>query len=235
MKCIIAIFCIIFCSIFSSLVFAGIIDVEPIRIKLSAKQMQDSLTISNNSDENFVLQVHPMQWTQAAGKDIYSPTTHLLLTPPIILVKAHGKQTLRLALRQPPSADHELTYRIYLQQLPHKNVEGLQLTMRFGVPLFVAPTGPIKKNLIWSASNHNGVLAIKLNNQSNVHIQVNKLFLKIAGKKASEVVSSYVLPGQILQWSLKSGKLAPLSNETVHLVADTDWGDISADVSVKSS
>ena len=59
-----------------------------------------------------------MSWSQVEGKDVYTATREVLANPPIFTVPAGGSQLVRIGLRRAPNTQRELTYRIFMQELP---------------------------------------------------------------------------------------------------------------------
>ncbi|MDA8656068.1 fimbria/pilus periplasmic chaperone [Luminiphilus sp.] len=77
-----------------------------------------ALTVRNDGTEPASLQMEMLNWSQAQGQDVLTPTRELLANPPIFTVPAGGSQLVRVGLRRAPDGQRELTYRIVLQELP---------------------------------------------------------------------------------------------------------------------
>ena len=72
-------------------------------------------------------------------------------------------------------------------------------------------------------------MRVSAHNNSNIHVQV--ISLKRSGVDAPpHPVSSYLLPGQRREWQIKSEALA---GSQLHLSAQTDAGELVADVVVQ--
>jgi fimbrial chaperone protein len=213
---------------------AGSFSVSPVRISLSASAPISAITVKNDGSEAVVLQLEAMAWAQQAGQDVYTPSTDILATPPIITIPAGGSQILRVGLRRAPDPKRELTYRLYLQEVPpppKPGFSGLQVTLRFGLPVFVAPVAeqPLAA-LVWGISRvHNGQHEVSLKNSGNSHVQVAnfKLVRADGSELGTQHVAGYVLPGQTVNWKAKDIKV-PASGNQLRLIALTDIGQIDS-------
>ena len=115
-----------------------------------------SITVRNDGEEPVVVQSSVLAWTQEDGKDIYASTTEALVTPPIMTIAAGAEQIVRVGLRRPPDPRSELAYRVFLQEVPpppKPGFTGLQVALRVGLPVFVAPGAPAARRLEWSAAD----------------------------------------------------------------------------------
>jgi fimbrial chaperone protein len=214
---------------------AGSFQVNPVRATLSPGKPIGAMTVSNNGGEPAVLQLEVMSWSQQQGKDVYTPTRELLATPPIFTVPAKGSQIVRVALRRPPDAQRELTYRLFLQEVPpppKPGFQGLQVALRIGVPVFVPPAAVQPPALAWRIiRTREGQLELALTNNGNSHVQVGSVRLARAdgGELGKQQIAAYVLPGQTGNWPLKDIQAAA-SGPQVHVFAQTDIGDIDGGV-----
>jgi fimbrial chaperone protein len=217
---------------------AGTFAVSPVRATLSVKQQVGALTVRNDGTEPAMVQLDVVSWSQRDGKDFYTPTREILATPPIFTVPAGGSQVVRVGLRRAPDPRRELTYRLYLQEVPpppKPDFQGLQVALRIGVPVFVLPPAPAKPVLRWQASHTpQGQLQISLTNSGNAHIQVANFKLMPAGGEpfSTEQVAAYVLPEQSRDWLVKAATTPP-QGATLRLFAQTDAGDVEAEVVVE--
>lgn len=210
---------------------AGSFQVNPVRATLSISQSIAALTVHNTGDEATVIQLELFSWTQQDGKDVYTPTREILATPPIFTIPANGSQVVRVGLRRKPDAQHELTYRLFLQEVPpppKPGFQGLRVALRIGVPVFVLPTAAVQPQLQWQATHTPEGVKINVSNSGNVHVQIANIRL---GSKsaATHQIAGYVLPGQSRSWVLDE-KAQP--GATLQLKAQTDAGEMQANVTV---
>lgn len=216
---------------------AGTLSVSPVRATLSAGQQVGALTVRNDGAQPTVVQLEVLSWSQQEGKDVYTPTKEVLATPPIFTVPAGGSQIVRVGLRRAPDPRRELTYRLYLQEVPpppKPDFQGLQVALRIGVPVFVLPPAPAKPVLRWQVSRTaQGQLQVRLTNSGNAHIQVaNFKLVPVGGEPLpTRQVAAYVLPGQSRDWLVEAP--APSPGAMLRVSAQTDAGDVEAEVVVE--
>jgi fimbrial chaperone protein len=210
---------------------AGSFSVSPVRVALSAKQPVASVTVRNDGSEPSVVQLEVVGWAQTADVDVYDPTSELLATPPIFTVPPGGSRVVRIGLRRPPDPQHELTYRLYMQEIPpplEADFRGMRVTLRIGVPVFVAANAKTKPELKWhTVAAADGKIKLSLANSGNEHVKIADLELTTnSGAHSSGVqrVSTYVLPGQRREWLVQmDGPVA--TGAAIRIKAHTDSND----------
>jgi fimbrial chaperone protein len=218
---------------------AGVFAVSPVRATLTANQPVSALVVRNSGSDSTVVQLEVVSWAQeAGGKDVYTATKDILATPPIFTIPPGGSQVVRVGLRRTADPQRELTYRLFLQEVPpDKSVfQGLRVVLRMGIPVFVLPPVKAAPALRWQAARTpEGLLKLTLANHGNAHIQVAKSKLMLPGTEqvlASQDIAAYVLSGQSRDWLIKTSSI-PQSGSALSLSAQTDAGDISAQVIVE--
>lgn len=211
--------------------------VTPVRATLTSAQPIIALTVRNDSSEPTVVQIELTTWSQEAGKDLHAPTRDVIATPPIFTVAAGATQIVRVGLRRTPDADRELTYRLFLQEVPpppKAEFKGLRVALRMSLPVFVVPSTPAAPALEWRAVREpQGWLNVSARNTGKAHAQIADFRLEHADGReiVRQAPSAYVLPGQSREWRLK-GEVPP--GAPLRIVAHTDAGDMRADVNVDS-
>jgi fimbrial chaperone protein len=189
---------------------AGSFSVSPMRVSLSTAKPVAALVVHNDGTERSVVQLELVGWTQADNADVYVETTEILATPPILDVPPGGSRVVRVGMRRAPDRDLELPYRLYVQEVPPPlaaNFEGMRMTLRVGVPVFIAPAAKPKSQFQWrSVAAADGGIKLTLTNGGTEHVKITDLELSAAdGARSSGVqhVSTYVLPGQSHDWIVK--------------------------------
>lgn len=231
------------CAFFFALIAAavpawsGSFQVSPVRATLSASRPIQALTVRNEGAEPAVIHVELVAWTQENGKDVYVASKEIIATPPIFTVAPGGKQIVRVGLRRAPDPGVERAYRIYLQEVPPPpaaGFQGLQVALRLGVPVFVNPAKPVATSLTWSARRVSaGEMSLGLANTGNAHVQLTGLALAMRGGViADPKIVAYVLPGQGREWLVKASPM-PAPGATLQLVAQTDAGEIKAELALE--
>jgi fimbrial chaperone protein len=233
-------FCFVLLLIHSVEVRAASWNVEPVRVELTSEQTTSAITISNDGDQVTSIQVQVVAWSQVDGKDVYTPTKELIISPPIFTINPKQEQIVRVALRQHSELTGEMTYRINLQELPAvalSNASAVQVALRVSLPVFIQmQKGIAVPKMVWHvehAADKN--LIVNLRNQGNAHIQITDLALYAPGVElpiASDTVSSYVLAGQSHQWFLKSNTGEKLIGTRLRLKAFTDIENIDTEIAL---
>ena len=207
-----------FFVVWASVASAASFGVSPVRVTLSESQSMGVLTVRNDGTEPASLQMEMLNWSQAEGQDVLTPTRELLANPPIFTVPAGGSQLVRVGLRRASDGQRELTYRIVLQELPpppNPDFMGTRMLMSISLPVFVLPKVDAKPVLLWQATRTpQGALKISLTNNGNAHVQIANFKLSLPGSVQPWVTkesAEYVLPGQSRDWNLPAelGKPSP--------------------------
>ena len=162
-----------------SIVSAGSFGISPVIVTLSANKQVSEITLNNPGTDPMSVQLEMMAWSQQEGKDVFTPTREVLVNPPIFTVPANGSQLLRLGIRRAPDAQRELSYRIFLQELPppiSSDFQGTMMLMRVSLPVFILPQVEAKPLLRWQvARTQKGTLKVSLTNDGSAHIKITNL------------------------------------------------------------
>ena len=211
---------------------AASLDVDPIRVTFSAKNTVAVLTLTNAGTAPATVQLEPVAWSQEKGEDVYVPSHDLLATPPIFTVPAGGKQIIRLGLRVPPSAKQELSYRLYLQEVPQASANqglGVVMALRIGVPVFVEPAVAAKPVMVWTVKRlSDKQIELSATNSGNAHILIHDI--KLSGPDKVSLApqqAAYILPAKAHTWVLQSSRSIPAGTQ-LQLDADSDAGELHA-------
>jgi len=221
---------------------AGSFEVNPIRVDLSANSRSAALTVRNSGTEAVVVQTSVLSWAQENGQDVYAPTREILGTPPIATIPAGGEQIVRLGLRRAPDAANELTFRLFLQEVPpppKPGFQGLQVALRMSLPIFVQPSkAPAKATLLWNLElQGDDSLRLRLDNKGTGHIQVSEIALYQPGGDAAiaaQALLVYVLPGQSRAWELKTQGVRLKPSDRLRLKVTTDAGSVDTEIDLGS-
>jgi fimbrial chaperone protein len=220
------------------LAYAGSFMVDPTRIELTPDQLSATLVVRNDDQESAAIRVEVKSWQQKDGEDVFEPTQEILVTPPIVNVPSGTEQILRIALRRPLDPNKELTYRIFLQEIPpppRPGFRGLQVALRISLPAFALPATGVKSKSDWKlaydAKQH--ALRVALANTGNDHLQVQEFTLAAPGSEkvlAVRQTSQYVLAGQSLNWLINLDPSVKLAGKRLRLKAVTDAGHVDKEI-----
>lgn len=219
---------------------AGTFSVDPVRVSLAAGHPIDSVTIRNSSAEPVVVQLEVSSWAQHEGEALLAPTTDLLATPPIFTIPAGSSQLVRVGLRRPPDTQRELSYRLFLREVPSATptASSIRITLSISLPVFVTPLAKLAPKVNWRAQTApNGLVRIEANNVGNAHVHLAQLDVsqvETGRKLAAQAISGYVLAADDRSWTLTPQSLPPPGG-LLRILARTDAGELQADVPLEST
>lgn len=222
--------------VFNATAHAASLSVSPILVTLDEKKHSAALTLKNESNEARVIQTELLGWAQQNGENIYTPTRDILVNPPIATLQPGQSQIIRLGLNRKVDKTRELTYRLYISEVPPPPKEGftgLRIALRLGLAVFVSPKAkPIDKQDWKAARSPEGALQLTLRNSGNRHMRLTSLKVRDLsnGQQLAEWQPSptTLLAGQARQISLP---LPPgWQGKQLGLVAGTDEGQSETSV-----
>jgi fimbrial chaperone protein len=218
---------------FSQIVVADGIAVNPIRLELEPGQRTGSLNITNNSDETKVLQVTVMQWKQVAGESVYETTSNVIATPVLFRMSPKSRQLVRVGFVNPPtSLPDELSYRVYLTEVPeHKNEDNqVRFLLRLGIPMFFPPD-KVEDGLDWQLSQlPDGGLRLIAENRGNRHVRLQGIkLMDNDGMLVDEQALEYLLPHSRREWRLTPSRRLS-ANKPVILKAQSGRGMLETEI-----
>jgi fimbrial chaperone protein len=190
--------------------WAGLFSVTPVRIFMVPKDRAIAVTITNEGDEELVMQADIYTWKQKAnGEDDLVLTEDLILAPPIIKLAPRTRQVVRLAKLKPDASPNQQTYRLIVREVPEakpaEKAVQLQIALAFSMPVFITPPGA-KAQLGCTAERAapDAVRAI-CENTGNAYAQPREFILSnSAGEKlAARDSGGYLLPAVKRSFDIK--------------------------------
>lgn len=182
-------------------VLAAPFSVTPVRVYMTPKDKAIAVTVTNEGDEELVMQADLYSWKQKAnGEDDLVLTEDLLLSPPIVKLAAKSRQVLRLARLRSVSETEQLTYRMIMREIPEAKPNNgnlqLQIAIAFSLPVFITP--PKAKFVLSCTAERSAADTIKTacENTGNAYAQIIDFELANAEglKLASRDTGGYILP-----------------------------------------
>lgn len=157
--------------------WGGEFAVNPIRLDLGPAAKSGAITVRNDGKAKLSFQMQGMEWTQdSAGKDQYADSRDLIFFPRIMTIEPGQEGLIRVGVRAPLVAA-EKAYRLFIEELPGppdtapSQVSSAQINVliRFGAPVFVAPVKPEDSAEIGTIDLAKGVLTFAVKNTGNRH------------------------------------------------------------------
>lgn len=181
--------------------WAGLFSVTPVRIYMTPRDRAVAITITNEGDEELVMQADLYQWKQKpTGEDDLTLTEDLILSPPIIKLAPKARQVVRLAVLNREPTNDQRTYRMIVREVPEakpaeKTVQ-LQIALAFNMPVFITPPNA-KRNLVCGVERAapDAVRAV-CENTGNAYAQPREFVLSnaVGEKLAVRDNGGYLLP-----------------------------------------
>ncbi|MDR6889823.1 MULTISPECIES: fimbrial biogenesis chaperone [Variovorax] len=186
------------------------LQVSPVTLTLQPAQNADGLWLSNTGDTVVHAQVRVYHWAQENGAEKLTPSRELFVSPPMVQLDASARQLIRVIRTGATAGTVEGSYRVIIDELPveMKEKKGLQLVLRYSVPIFIAPTAQSPApQLAWSLRREEGQAVLEVANRGGMHAQLADLeFVDTAGRRTPvhAGLMGYVLPGARMRWPLKT-------------------------------
>lgn len=186
---------------------AGSLKVNPVHINLPAGSQSVSLKMSNGDAARASVRVTTLAWTQVDGRDVYTPTGNVIVSPPIFTIPGGKTQLVRIGLRSRlESVAGPGAYRVIFEEIPPQKPAGgqIQVTLKLNLPLYLLPPGGGKTDVSWKAwRDGSGELIVEGRNRGSLHSQVTQLSAQLpAGQRLLSNAMGVVLPGSARQWKI---------------------------------
>lgn len=221
---------------------AATFNVSPIRVGLSAQRPIVPLSVRNEGDDPLVVQIQVVHWSQKDGEDVYETTKDILATPPIVTVPPRSTQIVRVGLRRGVDPERELSYRVYLAEVPAPpaaEATRVHVALRIGLPVFVSSATAYKPALAWKlVPGEDGAATLRVKNEGQAHAQIANVRL-LSGADRQTLARypnpAYLLPGSAQAWPLQLEPGKRLGLDPVRLQAYMDAGDVDVELTPQAA
>ncbi|WP_439070511.1 molecular chaperone (plasmid) [Serratia nevei] len=200
---------------------AASLQVSPTTVRFNADGKAERVWLSASGDTPVTGQVRVYRWEQKDGKDVLTPTRDVVASPPIMTVPAGQTQLLRL-VNKVPAVKREQTYRLIVDELPHAGEKqphaGVQLLLKYSIPVFVAPAGKTQDNAkraldgVTFTLQHEGKQTwLAADNTRTTHIRLTKLTYVTKSGQVQVLnagLLGYVLAGSRQRWAVATPTVA---------------------------
>lgn len=206
---------------------ASSLQISPILVSFGADQPASALTLQNAGDVPLNAQVRVFAWSQKDGDDVLDPDQSIQASPPIVAIPALGQQVVRLVRRVQQAPQHELSYRLLIDELPGNNGPTGNLVnfrLRYSVPMFVSPAGfPAPARLSWRLQRHDKHWVLSASNHGSLHAQLGSTKLHWPDGREVTLAAGlygYALAGSTRNWDMPDDLPAPVSGIRVQTTID---------------
>jgi len=178
--------------------------VTPTEVDLSTATTSALLTLRNASKAPLRFEVTLFTWSEdERGTMTLQPSTDVTFFPKLIELAPGASRNIRLGINAGTSRDVELSYRIFVEELPDQSApspNAVAIRTKVGIPVFVRPAKPERSAVIDCVSVAGGKVLTRVRNTGNLHINVDSIAVKGTSASSASTFSKegagwYVLPG----------------------------------------
>jgi fimbrial chaperone protein len=194
----------------TSVATANGLTIFPLRADLSTQTRTAAFNVVSGESASTLMQIHLFAWTQANGVDLLAPSDDLLVGPPIFTLEPGQAQLVRVGLRDQPTSNREVAYRIVIAEVPTTKLAGLSFVFRLSMPIFVSPIVPSGAHAEWTVDRSDALhFRITLHNSGDQHLHLVALRVDTVPGGARIFNGSavaYVLADQRRSWVVPVAK-----------------------------
>jgi P pilus assembly chaperone PapD len=218
--------------------------ITPVAIELNDETKINSITYTNDSKFEVLVQPSQMLWTQENGKDKYQETSDLLIVPAFVKIPAGQKQVFRVTRRDKNEAEPK-AYRLILEDVSEDVSEALtenqSSVIRFkfnhNLPVYFYPKS-VKKNsykiptltLCDQKIGTERQACLRIQNEELMHVKVEDFIIRVQSQQTT-VVPTFLT---ILPKSYKEVNISiPRVAQPVTIEAKTSFGPASITLPVQ--
>ncbi|MGN6516797.1 MAG: fimbrial biogenesis chaperone [Rhizomicrobium sp.] len=202
-------------------------EVAPTTLELSAGK-PGLLYITNNGARPVAIQIQPMDWKQTNGADALTPSTTLIVSPPMVDIMPGSRQLVRV-LADDMQAQRERQYRLLLDQLPADGAAhaGVEVLLQLNIPVFASSGG--RPSMVWRAHAVSDGTEISGLNTGPATVKLSRIAITPPGGTQQYSIEglTYLLPGTQHRWHLSLREASSL-----HLVARDERSGAALDADI---
>jgi P pilus assembly chaperone PapD len=218
--------------------------ITPVAIELNDQTKVNSITYTNDSKFEVLVQPSQMLWTQENGKDKYSQTSDLLIVPAFVKIPAGQKQIFRVTRRDKNEAESK-AYRLILEDVSEDVSDALtenqSSVIRFkfnhNLPVYFYPKSVKKSSykipsisLCDQKIGTERQACLRIQNEELMHVKVDDFIIKVQNQQTT-VVPTFLT---ILPKSYKDVNISiPRVAQPVTIEAKTSFGSASITLPVQ--
>ena len=205
--------------------------VDPLLVRLNSQNTNEVLTITNPTASEIRFEIKVFTWDQAppAGTMQLTPTSDVVIFPPLATLKPRTTQRVRVGTTLAPGPI-EKSYRILIEELPSNTAPSsanqVSVRTRIGMPVFIEATNPRVSGRIDSVSMNGRSVTIVMSNTGTTHAMVDSIIVRGMSAPDQMVFEDsfagwYVLAGKSRTWNytLKAAQCRPTKFVEIELYA----------------
>lgn len=218
--------------------------ITPVAIELNDQTKVNSITYTNDSKFEVLVQPSQMLWTQENGKDKYTQTSDLLIVPAFVKIPAGQKQIFRVTRRDKNESEPK-AYRLILEDVSEDVSDALtenqSSVIRFkfnhNLPVYFYPKSVKKSSykipsisLCDQKIGTERQACLRIQNEELIHVKIDDFIIKVQNQQTT-VVPTFLT---ILPKSYKDVNISiPRVAQPVTIEAKTSFGPASITLPVQ--
>lgn len=163
-------------SSFAAVETAGATEIYPTTVTLDRARPIASLRIRNDGKAEATYELSGLRWSQAEGRDVYSPDEDFVATPPFLTLGAGEEAIVRVGLLSTDAGDKaEKAYRLLISDVTPPSPAlstGLNVRVQILVPVFLEPASRDLSVRLAVAARDGEQLCITGENKSDSHAKM---------------------------------------------------------------
>ena len=227
----------------SAVAHAGNWGVAPIKLEFDRATRTGLITVNNEDTKPVNFQIKLYRWFQdAQGQDQYEESNDLVYFPQIMSIEPDQKKLIRVGIKR-PAETVEQTYRLFIEELPPltpdtpdtsaKAGASVAVLIRFGVPIFLIPTGALATPIFSNFSMGKDVLNFVVNNGGNRHVRYQEMTLASGVETLGKADGWYVLAGARREFAIPVKKMLCGSDQTLKISTTVDDKSVTHSLTTK--
>ena len=213
-------------------VIAADLGIMPVAVQLGPQHDRATVQIVNHGTTPMILQAEAIAWQRHNGVDRDTPTSDLIVNPPVFTVQPGRTQIVRLGLRRASAeAAKESTYRLVLREVPapqdaetHAVQGNVRVLVALRLPVYVAPA-VVARDERWQLRRQaDGAVVAEVSNAGNVHLKIATLRLHdgvtAQTLSAEAIVGAVLFPGEARSIQLRPNAALGSGPHTLEVLTD---------------
>ena len=214
--------------------------VAPIKLEFDRATRTGLITINNEDTKPVNFQIKLYRWFQdAQGQDQYEESNDLVYFPQIMSVEPDQKKLIRVGIKR-PAETVEQTYRLFIEELPApasdtpaKAGAFVAVLIRFGVPIFLTPTGAVAAPIFSNFSMGKDVFNFVVTNSGNRHVRYQEMTLTSGVETLGKADGWYVLAGARREFAIPVKKILCGTDQTLKIATTVDDKSVTHSLTTK--
>jgi len=218
--------------------------ITPVAIEINDTVKVNSITYTNDSKFEVLVQANQKLWTQENGKDKYTETSDLLIVPSFVKIPAGQKQVFRVTKRDKNESQFK-AYRLALEDvseevgdaLTENQVANMRFKFDHNLPVYFYPTSAKKNSykiptmsLCDEKVGTERQACLRIQNEEPMHVKVEDILIKVQNQRTTIVPTFLtVLPKSYKDINISIPRVA----QPVTIEAKTSFGPASITLPVQ--